>query len=78
MVMVEFFCQKHKALERYSIKVIKKNNVSPRAKIPRFHPNGDLKCVIIGKAVGFNEILRDVRKYFQANSIKFLNIKFER
>ena len=76
--MVEFFCQKHKTLERYSVRVIMRDNVSPKAKIPRFHPNGDLKYMIVGKAVGFNEILKDIRKYFQSNGIESLNIKIQR
>ncbi len=76
--MVEFFCLKHRHVERCSVGVIMKNNVSPKAKIPRFHPNGDLKYMIIGKAVGFNEVLKDIRKYFRSNSIKSLNIKFDR
>ncbi len=61
--MIEFFCQKHRTLERYSVRIIKKTNISPEAKIPKFHPNGDLKYITIGKAVGFDEILKDMRKY---------------
>ena len=77
--MIEFFCLKHKTLERYSVRVIMKTNVSPKTKIPKFHPNGDLKCMIIGKAVSFNEILKDIRKYFRSNSSsKSLNIEFVR
>lgn len=77
MVTIEFFCQKHRTLERYSVRIIKKTNISPEAKIPKFHPNGDLKYITIGKAVSFDEILKDIRKYFSSNSIKFLNIKFK-
>lgn len=63
MVMIEFFCQKHRTLERYSVRIIKKNNISPGAKIPKFHPNGDLKYITIGKAVSFDEVLKDIRKH---------------
>jgi len=75
MVMVEFFCLEHKTLERYSVGVTMKTNVSPKTKIPKFHPNGDLKCITIGKEVNFNEVLKDIRKHFRSNSIKSLNIK---
>jgi len=62
MIMIEFFCQKHRHLERYSVRIIKKTNISPGAKIPKFRPNGDLKYITIGKAVSFDEVLKDIGK----------------
>lgn len=61
-LLVELICPKH-GLERYTVKVIKRFNISPNEIMPKFRtkPKPELSGIIIGRNV--NE--REVRKFFE-------------
>jgi len=61
-LLVEFICPSH-GLERYTVKVIKRFNITPHEITPKFRtkPKHELSGIIIGRNV--NE--KEVRKFFE-------------
>jgi len=77
-LLVELRCPEG-GLERFSIKVIKKYNVSPRIIMPKFRtrPKHELSGVIIGKKVERMEVKDYVVEYFKEAGLidRILSIK---
>ncbi len=77
-LVVEFQCPEH-GLERFSIKVIKKYNVSPATIAPKFRtrPSYELSSIIIGKHVEHTEVKDYLVEYFRETGIidRVLSIK---
>jgi hypothetical protein len=79
-VIIELNCPEH-GLERFKIKVIKKNNISKNAIIPKFRtrPKYELQGVIIGKSVRSEEIKLFLMRYFSETGImkNIVCVKFQ-
>uniref|UniRef100_A0A7C4TKM2 Uncharacterized protein n=1 Tax=candidate division WWE3 bacterium TaxID=2053526 RepID=A0A7C4TKM2_UNCKA len=77
-LIVELSCPEH-GLERFTVKVIRRFNISPEEIIPKFRtkPEYDLSGIIVGREVNTKEVQKYLENYLREKGIweRVLSIK---
>jgi len=69
-LLVELACPKH-GLERFTIKVIRRFNISPNEIMPKFRtkPKPELSGIVVGRNVNEKEVQKFLENYFREKGL---------